>query len=66
MPYVTIDMWEGRTQADKAKLARDITKAFVNVGVPAAAVNIVMNDHPKSCWAQAGKLCDGFELPPEK
>jgi 4-oxalocrotonate tautomerase len=57
MPVVTVEMWEGRTQDQKRQLAKDITEAFTKIGVPAQAVHIIMNDHPKSCWAQGGKLC---------
>ncbi len=57
MPVVTVEMWEGRTQEQKRQLAKDITEAFVKIGVPAQAVHVIMNDHPKSCWAQGGKLC---------
>jgi 4-oxalocrotonate tautomerase len=57
VPIVTVDMWEGRTVEERRKLAKEITEAFVKIGVPATAVSIVMNDHPKSCWAQGGKLC---------
>jgi 4-oxalocrotonate tautomerase len=63
MPVVTVDMWEGRTVDEKRKLAKGITAAFVKIGVPATAVNIILNDHPKSCWAQGGKLCSDFEIP---
>lgn len=64
MPIVTVDMWEGRSVDEKRKLAKSITDAFVKIGVPASAVNIILNDHPKSCWAQGGKLCSDFEIPP--
>ncbi len=57
MPVVMVEMWEGRTHEQKKQLARDITEAFVKLGVPASAVHIILNDHPKSCWAQGGKLC---------
>jgi 4-oxalocrotonate tautomerase len=63
MPVVIVEMWEGRTHEEKKQLARDITDAFVKIGVPASAVNIILNDHPKSCWAQGGELCSDFEIP---
>jgi 4-oxalocrotonate tautomerase len=56
MPFVIVEMWEGRTQDQKKQLARDLTEAFVKIGVPAEAVQIIMKDNPKSSWAQGGKL----------
>jgi phenylpyruvate tautomerase PptA (4-oxalocrotonate tautomerase family) len=36
----------------------------VKIGIPAAAVNVIMRDNPKSCWAIGGELCSDFEIPP--
>jgi 4-oxalocrotonate tautomerase len=57
MPVVIVEMWEGRTHEQKKQLAKGITDAFVQIGVPASAVNVILKDNPKSCWAQGGKLC---------
>ena len=56
MPVVIVEMWEGRNLEQKKKLVSGITQAFENIGVPPAAVHIVLNDHPKCNWASAGKL----------
>ena len=56
MPVVTVEMWEGRTIAQKQQLVRDITLAFENIGVPAAALHIILKDNPKHNWATGGKL----------
>ena len=64
MPVVIVEMWEGRSLEQKRQLAKDLTDAFVKIGVPANAVNIILKDNPKSCWAQAGQLCSDFEVPP--
>jgi 4-oxalocrotonate tautomerase len=56
MPFVIVEMWEGRTVDQKKQLAKGITEAFVNINVPPEAVHIVFKDNPKSCWAQGGKL----------
>jgi 4-oxalocrotonate tautomerase family enzyme len=57
-------MWEGRTIDDRRQLAKDLTDAFVKLGVPAKAVNVIIRENPKSCWAQGGELCSDFEIPP--
>jgi 4-oxalocrotonate tautomerase len=56
MPFVIVEMWEGRTPDQKKQLAKDITEAFVKNNIPAEAVSIILKDNPKSCWAQGGKL----------
>lgn len=60
MPIVRIEMWPGRTRAQKAELARVITEAMVTIAhtTPEATI-IVFQDVAKENWAQAGVLaCD--------
>lgn len=63
MPVVIVEMWEGRGIDEKRQLAKDITNAFVKIGVPASAVNVILKDNPKSCWATGGQLCSDFTVP---
>ena len=56
MPVVTVEMWEGRTIEQKKMLVEDITAAFVKIGTPAEATQIIINDIPKHNWAIGGKL----------
>ncbi|OGO07547.1 MAG: hypothetical protein A2Y61_04485 [Chloroflexi bacterium RBG_13_60_13] len=57
MPIVTVQMWPGRTQAQKAELARRITDAMVTVAntTPDATI-VVFEDVAKENWAVAGVL----------
>ena len=57
MPIVRIEMWTGRTEAQKKELARVITDAMVNVAhtTPEATI-IIFEDIDKENWAQEGKL----------
>ncbi|MEM2137304.1 MAG: 2-hydroxymuconate tautomerase family protein [Candidatus Methanomethylicia archaeon] len=55
MPVVHVYMWAGRTQEVKEKIIKGITEAFVNVGVPAEAVTVILHDIDKSNWGMAGK-----------
>lgn len=64
MPVVIVEMWEGRSTDETRQLVKDLTDAFVKIGIPAPAVNIIMKDNPKSCWAVGGELCSDFEIPP--
>jgi 4-oxalocrotonate tautomerase len=57
MPIVRVEMWTGRTLAQKKELARVITDAMVNIAhTTAEATIIVFEDIPRENWAQAGKL----------
>jgi 4-oxalocrotonate tautomerase len=57
MPVVTVQMWPGRTHAQKAELARLITDAMVSVAqtTPDATV-VVFEDVAKDNWAVGGML----------
>lgn len=57
MPIVRVEMWPGRTQAQKRELARAITEVVCNVAqtTPEATI-VIFQDVAKGDWAQAGKL----------
>ena len=57
MPIIRIDMWPGRTHAQKAELARVITDAMVTIGhTTPEATQVIFEDVPKENWAQGGML----------
>ena len=55
MPVVIVETWEGKTEDQKEKLIKGITKAFEEVGVKAEWLTIVIHDVPKSNWGTGGK-----------
>ena len=57
MPIVRIEMWPGRTHAQKSELARAITEAMVTIAhtTPEATI-VVFDDVDKDNWAEAGVL----------
>jgi 4-oxalocrotonate tautomerase len=57
MPIVRVEMWPGRTHAQKQELARVITEAVVNIAhtTPEATI-VIFQDVAKEDWAQAGAL----------
>ena len=57
MPIVRVEMWPGRTHAQKQELARVITEAVVNIAqtTPEATI-VVFQDVAKENWAQSGVL----------
>jgi len=56
MPVIIVEMWEGRTPDQKKQLVEGITAAFVKVGTPPEAVQIILNDVSKHNWGVGGKL----------
>jgi 4-oxalocrotonate tautomerase len=57
MPMVQINVWKGFEQEKIDYLIENITKVFVEVDVPAQAVEILINEVPKSHWGVGGELC---------
>jgi len=57
MPIVRIEMWPGRTQSQKAELARVITAALVDIAdTTAEATAIIFEDIARENWATGGVL----------
>lgn len=62
MPIVRVEMWPGRTHAQKQELARAITEAICNIAhtTPENTI-IIFEDVPKENWAQGGRLASDDE-----
>lgn len=57
MPIVRVEMWPGRTSAQKAELARLITDAIVTVArTTPEATTVIFEDVSKENWAVGGVL----------
>jgi len=55
MPIVQVYVWKGFGE-DKAKsVIQNITKVFVDLGIPEHAVEVVVNEIPKSHWGAGGE-----------
>ena len=57
MPIIRVEMWAGRTHAQKAELARVITEAVVAIvhTTPDATI-VVFDDILKENWSRGGVL----------
>jgi 4-oxalocrotonate tautomerase len=57
MPVVHIEMWSGRTKAQKKELVKAITEAFERItnAAPEATI-VIFQDVAKDDWAQGGVL----------
>ena len=57
MPIVRVEMWPGRTKAQKAELARAITEAMVSIAKTTPEdTTVIFDDVAKENWAVAGML----------
>ena len=57
MPFVRIDLFEGRTLEQKKALAKEVTEAVVrNTGAPQSAVHVVINDMPEGTYFPQGEM----------
>ncbi len=57
MPTYHIEMFEGRTPAQKKKLVEEITRVTVEVlGGQAESVDVIITDVKRENWATGGKL----------
>jgi 4-oxalocrotonate tautomerase len=57
MPIIHVEMFSGRTQAQKRELARAITEAICNIAqtTPEATI-VIFQDVERENWAQSGRL----------
>jgi 4-oxalocrotonate tautomerase len=56
MPIIHVEMFSGRTQAQKRELARAITEAVCNIAqtTPEATI-VIFQDVERDNWAQSGR-----------
>jgi 4-oxalocrotonate tautomerase len=57
MPYVKIEMLAGRSEEQKAEIARIVTAALVeHAGATPSSVFVVFDDYERHNWATGGEL----------
>lgn len=57
MPVVTVQLWEGRTVAQKRALVKAITDAMVeHAGANPAALHVILQEISRENWGRAGVL----------
>ncbi len=62
MPIVRVEMWSGRTHAQKQELARAITEMVCDIAhTTPEAVTIVFEDIARENWAEGGVLASDKE-----
>ena len=62
MPIVRVEMWTGRTHAQKQELARAITEMVCDIAhTTPEAVVVVFEDIARENWAEGGVLASDRE-----
>ena len=57
MPFVVVEMWEGRSVGQKRKLVRAITDAMVeHAACKPDHLHVVIHETPQSNWGRSGVL----------
>ena len=55
MPIVDVKMWKGTSKDAVEHIITGITKVFVELGIPERAVEVVIQEIPKTHWGIGGK-----------
>ena len=55
MPIVQVNVWEGFGKEKVKILIQNITKVFVDLGIPEQAVEVLVYEIPKSHWGIGGE-----------
>jgi 4-oxalocrotonate tautomerase len=65
MPTLRVELFEGRTPAQKAALAKELTEACVRVlGGKADSIDVIFYDIARGDWATGGRLWSEAPPPP--
>jgi len=54
MPVVHVNVWEGFEKEKTKIVIKNITKVFVDLGIPAEAVEVIVHEIPKTHWGIGG------------
>ncbi|MFB0501860.1 MAG: 4-oxalocrotonate tautomerase family protein [Candidatus Bathyarchaeia archaeon] len=67
MPIVHVNVWEGFGEEKTKTVIQKVTRVFVDLGVPAHAVEIIVHEIPKSHWGIGGEpASEKFKETPSK
>ena len=57
MPFVHVELVEGRTAEQKEGLIKDITEAVAkNADVPKERIHVIINDMPRGNYGRGGEI----------
>ena len=61
MPVVIIETWAGKTEEQKLRLIKGITRVFEEIGVKPEELHIIIHDVPKTNWGIGGESASGHQ-----
>ena len=62
MPIVTIEMWKGKTEQEKEKLIKNVTKTIAeSLNIKEEWVHVIIHEPPKENWGIGGKQASKME-----
>lgn len=57
MPFVTIDLFEGRSQEQKKQLAREVTEVVSRIAnAPKENIHVIIKDLPEGSYFPQGEM----------
>jgi 4-oxalocrotonate tautomerase len=68
VPIIHVNVWEGWGQEKAKTVIENVTQVFVDLDVPAHAVEVIVHEVPKSHWGIGGEpASEKFkQVPPPK
>jgi 4-oxalocrotonate tautomerase len=54
MPIVHVNVWKGFGEEKAKQVMQNITQVFVDLGIPAMAVEVIVHEIPQSHWGIGG------------
>ena len=57
MPIINVNVWEGFGNEKTKTVIQEITKVFVDLGIPEQAVEVIVQEIPKTHWGFGGGAC---------
>ena len=54
MPVVHVNVWEGFGKEKTKIVIKNITKVFVDLGIPSEAVEVIVHEIPRTHWGIGG------------
>lgn len=54
MPIVYVNVWEGFGKEKAKTVIKNVTKVLADLGIPEQAVEVIVNEIPKSHWGIGG------------
>lgn len=55
MPVIHANVWEGFSLEKIKTLIQNITKVFVDLGIPTHAIEVIIHEIPKTHWGIGGE-----------